>query len=68
MVARWGTFCNKTLKCSMDFQAVLSVVTDFLAPVYQAILDNEEFSGIWFKDKREWRRAKLENDGVQGVR
>ena len=60
MMARWGAFCTKTLKCSMEFQAVLAVITDFLAPVYQAILDNEEFSGTWLKDKREWRRTELE--------
>ena len=68
MVARGGAFCNKTLKCSLDFQAVLAVVTGFLGPVYEAIIDNETFSGTWLKGRREWRRAKLENDGMQGVR
>ncbi len=65
MVARWAAFCHKTLKCSMEFQAVLTIVTDFLEPVYQAILDDEEFSSTWVNDKREWRGntgKKLLND------
>lgn len=59
MVVRWGAFCRKTLKCSMEFHAVLVVVTDFLGPIYEAILDKEEISGTWLKDKREWRSTKM---------
>lgn len=58
MAARWRAFCKKTLKLSMDFQGVLVVVTGFLEPVYEAILDKEEFSGTWIKDKREWTGDK----------
>jgi len=58
MVIRWSAFCKKTLKCSMDFQGVLVVVTEFLEPVYAAILAQEKFSGTWLKDKREWTEDK----------
>ena len=61
MVVRWGAFCKKTLKLSMDFNGVLAVVTDFLEPVYEAILDKEEFSGTWHKDKRKWAGGKFES-------
>ena len=64
MVVRWAAFCKKTLKLSMDFHGVLVVVTDFLEPVYEAILEEEEFSGTWLKEKREWRRIKLGNDAL----
>ena len=64
MVVRWGAFCKKTLKLSLDFQGVLELITGFLKPVYEAILDKKEFSGTWLKDERKWRRAKLENEGL----
>ena len=64
MMIRWRAFCKKTLKCSMDFRAVLVVVADFLEPIYTAILHEEEFLGSWLKDKREWRRAKQKNDAL----
>ena len=64
MMIRWRAFCKKTLKCSMDFRAVLVVVADFLEPVYKAILDEEGFSGTWLENRREWRRAKQKNDAL----
>ncbi len=64
MVVRWGAFCKKTLQSSMDFHGVLVVITDFLDPIYKAILDEEEFSGTWCKDTREWRRTKLRKDAL----
>ena len=41
---------------------------DFLQPIYEAVLDQEEFLGTWLKDKREWRRIMLENDALSDVR
>ena len=65
MVARWVAFCNKTLKSSMDFQAVLTLVTDFLEPIYQAILVGEAPPDTWIKDKREWRKPRQESEALQ---
>ena len=64
MVARWEAFCKKTLKCSLDFNEVLVIVADFLEPIYTAILHEEEFSGTWLENTREWRRAKQKNDAL----
>jgi len=44
---RWANFCNKILNHELDFSDVVRVITDFIAPPYQAIVNEDEFFGKW---------------------
>lgn len=44
---RWANFCSKILSDELDFSDVVGVITDFIAPPYQAIVKEDEFFGKW---------------------
>jgi len=59
MLIRWGAFCKKTIKNSLDFASVLEIMVALIKPVYGAVLDENEFFGVWNKDERKWERLNL---------
>lgn len=58
MVTKWNSFCKKTLKLSLDFEAVLHLITKFLNVPFTAILNEEECFEIWNKDEAAWVRNR----------
>lgn len=51
---QWKAFCRRTLRSIPDFAEVLDRNRTFLLPIYQAILNDHEFFGTWYKNKRCW--------------
>lgn len=61
MVTKWNLFSKKTLKLSLDFEAVLHLITKFLNVPFTAILNEEECFEIWNKDEAAWVRNRNMN-------
>ncbi|MDR7314883.1 nucleotidyl transferase AbiEii/AbiGii toxin family protein [Brevibacillus nitrificans] len=54
-VRQWNAFLNRTgIVNSLDFQEVMIKITDFLLPIYQAVIEEEEFFKQWDNTMQEW--------------
>lgn len=51
---RWINFCNKVLSYELDFKDVVSIIIDFIAPPFNAIINEEEFFEHWSYEERKY--------------
>lgn len=51
---RWINFCNKILHYELDFEDVVNIIVEFIAPPYEAIIDEDEFLGNWSYKERKY--------------
>jgi predicted nucleotidyltransferase component of viral defense system len=52
---QWEAFINRTTKQKLEFGVALTRIKDFLAPVYNQILQEREFFEQWDKASRTWK-------------
>ena len=52
--AMWKAFLKKINVSDLPFSEVMKEITAFLKPIYDAILNEESFSGSWDYEKRIW--------------
>lgn len=54
-VTQWRAFQRRTaVGADVDFQKIIEVICIFLKPVFDCIVEGEEFFGYWNKDTFEW--------------
>lgn len=56
MVARWKRSLKDIKKPDLTFAEVVGAIVNFLNPVWQGILDEEEFFWEWIKSEQKWIR------------
>lgn len=54
MVAKWKRALKDIKKPDLDFEEVVGAIVNFLNPVWQGIIDEEEFFGEWMRAKQRW--------------
>lgn len=54
MLANWNQFSRKTLSHTLDFEIVLKVITAFLKPIFEAVVNEEEYFNYWNKEEFKW--------------
>lgn len=52
----WQSYLKKIGKEPFDFNEAMKRLNEFLLPIYISILDNNEFSGEWNKEKNIWNK------------
>jgi len=57
MNVKWRLFLRKQKLTEPEFSSVLNTMSVFLNPVYEAIVNETEFFGLWDKDSMSWRNA-----------
>ena len=55
MNARWKAFLKKIKTSELDFDHVLDMIQAFLKPVFEAIIEEREFFGLWGCKEQNWR-------------
>ncbi|WP_349772223.1 nucleotidyl transferase AbiEii/AbiGii toxin family protein [Brevibacillus borstelensis] len=54
-VKQWKSFLNRIgIAETLEFQDVMSKITKFLLPIYQAVIEEEEFFKQWDNTLQEW--------------
>lgn len=56
MVAKWKRALKDIKKPDLTFAEVVGTIVNFLEPVWQGIVNEEEFFGTWQKNK--WQRKQ----------
>ena len=56
MVAKWKRALKDIKKPDITFDEVVGAIVNFLNPVWQGILDEEEFFLEWTKSEQKWIR------------
>ncbi len=51
---RWINFCNKVLNYELDLKDVISIIIDFIEPIFAAIVNEQEFWGNWSFEKKKY--------------
>lgn len=51
---RWLNFCKKVLHFELDIQLVIEVIIQFVLPPFTAMINENEFFGIWSSDERKY--------------
>jgi predicted nucleotidyltransferase component of viral defense system len=55
--AEWRAFLNRTgIEAADDFTLVMSVIKEFLSPLYTALLNKTGFSGRWDHETAQWKK------------
>ncbi len=54
MITKWNYFLRTIKMSELDFSEVVGAIINFLSPVWQAILDEDELLKKWDKEKNEW--------------
>jgi len=57
MNVKWRLFLRKQKLTEPEFSSVLNTMAVFLNPVYEAIVNEAEFFGLWDKDSMSWRNV-----------
>ncbi|RKN77102.1 nucleotidyl transferase AbiEii/AbiGii toxin family protein [Paenibacillus ginsengarvi] len=59
-VRQWNAFLKRTgINQALDFKEVLGDIVTFLEPIYQSVLGEQEFFGIWDAVKKKWSMSVL---------
>lgn len=51
---RWTNFCNKVLNYELDFTEVVNTIIGFIAPPYEAIINEDKFLKEWSYKERKY--------------
>ena len=51
---RWSNFCKKILKFELSLDDVIKIIIEFIQPPYDAIVNENEFFGIWTPTERKY--------------
>lgn len=54
MQTKWTHFLKRVMGSNIEFDVVINNIVQFLSPIYQAIIDENEIFKSWDKDKKEW--------------
>ena len=54
MVAKWKRALKDIKKSDLSFEEVIGAIVSFLNPVWNGIVDEEEFFGTWDKNQNLW--------------
>lgn len=54
MISKWNYFLRTIKMDELDFGKVVDAMVHFLSPVWQAILDEDDFLKNWDKEKNKW--------------
>ena len=54
MISKWNYFLRTIKMDELDFGKVVDTMVHFLSPVWQAILDEDDFLKNWDKEKNKW--------------
>jgi len=61
-VNQWNAFLKRAgIHLTLDFKAVLGDIVTFLEPVYQSVLREQEFFGIWNAAGKRWSKPEIRN-------
>lgn len=53
-VAQWNAFCKRIHHDELAFDSVLAILRKMLTPIYQSILTDNEFFGVWKHQTLDW--------------
>lgn len=56
LITQWSRFQPSMQMELPDFSVVIHRLQDFLEPIFEAILNEEEFFGKWIASKSNWRK------------
>ena len=56
MQTKWKYFLKNIKNESLDFAAVISKITDFLNPAYEAIIKETEWQKMWDCENLQWTK------------
>ena len=51
---RWLNFCKKVLHFELDLHLVIEIIIQFTLPPFKAMINENEFFGIWSSDERKY--------------
>ncbi|MEJ6949430.1 nucleotidyl transferase AbiEii/AbiGii toxin family protein [Natronospora cellulosivora (SeqCode)] len=56
IINRWENFCKKILRYELDFEKVIKLIVKFINSPFQAMINEDEFFGIWDHETREYKK------------
>ena len=62
---QWAAFLKRSVKASIPFSVALERIREFLLPVYEHMLNEQEYFAFWSKQDKVWLRTgdqDIEND------
>lgn len=59
---QWKAFCKRLKLQDVAFESVISVLREFLMPVYQAVVSDKPFHSCWNKERVEWEKRGAPNN------
>lgn len=62
---QWNLFLKKISESGLAFKEVMQQITIFIKPIYDTIIEEGEFFGIWSRDKKKWESYTNENNLVE---
>jgi hypothetical protein len=55
---QWRAFLNRTgIEATGDFMIVMTVIREFLSPLYVSLVNKTAFTGCWDHKKGKWRKS-----------
>jgi len=55
MIAKWKRSLKDIKKSDLSFEEVVGAIVNFLKPVWDGIVDEEEFFGEWNNNQNLWK-------------
>jgi hypothetical protein len=64
---QWNAFLKETNLSETSFVDIIKELRIFLKPIYESILNEEEYFGYWDKEKKMWMKTKSNSNMVTSV-